>query len=440
MADVFQGITNAVTAPLRFIGTARDAILDPSGREAMLQQQSIDSNDILLAQQKTKLIVDYVLQNVAPDDRPEAFKVAMPTIYNNLPESIRSKLSPEFQQKMNTGANYKQEYDKQQQAQQQAEAMGISKATSAGELSQMAGAKIMSPGTRLRVGGGGAPTDEYVAGMLSPNQTPTVKMGETNLIYELGTKVANGTATEEEKQMFKELIAPKSTTSVNVNTAEQVQPYEQQLGLVTSQLQKQGEDPNNYVVTPTYSPTGRLYPKADKKPTAGEADIKAINDLEGLQDDIDTIKSLYKPEYVGFFEGSDIANWARQTIPKTASTEQVSFIRTVQNAADKLLRARSGAQINESEFARLSKLLAQTNNSETAFTSKLDSFNQELEKAITNRQEINKQQGRLPIGRRRSQMPTQQKALTSQDKEAIDWAKKNPNDPRAKNILSINGM
>jgi hypothetical protein len=318
--------------------------------------------------------------------------------------------------------------------------MGISKATSAGELSQMAGAKIMSPETRLRVAGGGAPTDEYVAGMLSPNQTPTVKMGETNLIYELGTKVANGTATEEEKQMFKELIAPKSTTSVNVNTAEQVQPYEQQLGLVTSQLQKQGEDPNNYVVTPTYSPTGRLYPKADKKPTAGEADIKAINDLEGLQDDIDTIKSLYKPEYVGFFEGSDIANWARQTIPKAASTEQVSFIRTVQNAADKLLRARSGAQINESEFARLSKLLAQTNNSETAFTSKLDSFNQELEKAITNRQEINKQQGRLPIGRRRSQMPTQQKALTSQDKEAIDWAKKNPNDPRAKNILSINGM
>lgn len=54
-------------------------------------------------------------------------------------------------------------------------------------------------------------------------------------------------------------------------------------------------------------------------------------------------------------------------------------------------------------------------------------------------------EGKLPISTKGPQYSPiiekkQTKELSAQDREAIDWAKKNPNDPRAKEILKLHGM
>ena len=44
------------------------------------------------------------------------------------------------------------------------------------------------------------------------------------------------------------------------------------------------------------------------------------------------------------------------------------------------------------------------------------------------------------INRFKQDIPQAQAQLSDQDKQAIEWANKNPNDPRAKQILTLHGM
>lgn len=124
----------------------------------------------------------------------------------------------------------------------------------------------------------------------------------------------------------------------------------------------------------------------------------------------ETVRALYKPEYVGkgfaqFIEASQSefqkqANTARQgkyqggalqgaLAGKIAEffgfipEEQVAFYRAILDVQDQLLRARSGAQINEREFARLAGIAYKATDEPKVFEGAYRRFGQQLNFDIT---------------------------------------------------------
>ena len=94
-------------------------------------------------------------------------------------------------------------------------------------------------------------------------------------------------------------------------------------------------------------------PTGSAKPLPAEA-AKSFGDLDALRTSIGQAEKLYKEKYVGPVAGRyySIAENI-QNLPE----DQVRFYAYVNDAKDALLRARSGAQINEQEYARLVKFL-----------------------------------------------------------------------------------
>jgi hypothetical protein len=85
-----------------------------------------------------------------------------------------------------------------------------------------------------------------------------------------------------------------------------------------------------------------------------EGAAKEFGALASLRDQIGTIQNLYSEKYVGPVAGRFYAKAENITnLPEN----QVKFYAYVNDVKDQLLRARSGAQINEQEYARLVKFL-----------------------------------------------------------------------------------
>ena len=79
-----------------------------------------------------------------------------------------------------------------------------------------------------------------------------------------------------------------------------------------------------------------------------------------------------------------MAGWlASKTVGNIPAVAEMR--RLAGNLADMLLRARSGAQINEQEYARLVSLVPQTSDPETNFFAKLRSFRDELKRVQASR-------------------------------------------------------
>jgi hypothetical protein len=112
---------------------------------------------------------------------------------------------------------------------------------------------------------------------------------------------------------------------------------------------------------------------------------------------LDVVKQTYNPDFVGkgwepFIKGAEsefqkhltLANkgqyapgaWAGavRTLLGTASVEETQFRRAVLDVSDAILRARSGAQINEQEAKRLQGLLFQVTDSPKIFEAALKRF------------------------------------------------------------------
>lgn len=118
--------------------------------------------------------------------------------------------------------------------------------------------------------------------------------------------------------------------------------------------------------------------------TAGEK--KDHGALETLLEDVGTVEQLVSdPKMlasIGPVQGR-LTRLRRATVG--TSPEEATLLRLTENMADQLLRARSGAQINESEFRRLRPLVPSVNDPDVNFPVALGLFRSELERTLKNR-------------------------------------------------------
>jgi hypothetical protein len=122
--------------------------------------------------------------------------------------------------------------------------------------------------------------------------------------------------------------------------------------------------------------------KLQKTPAAARENM--ISMQEQLSD-IQQLRALAErnQDKIGVFSGrlADLGRWLGTEPP-----EVNDMFRIADNLADKLLRARSGAQINEREFSRLRALIPDPRWSPAKFFSDLNSYERELNTIIQNQQ------------------------------------------------------
>lgn len=129
-----------------------------------------------------------------------------------------------------------------------------------------------------------------------------------------------------------------------------------------------------------------------EKPLTGAAAAK-VSELNTVLEMATDVATLFDPSFVGQLAGR--LGGVRQFTGQI-SNEEVELRRVVSDIKDTLLRARSGAQINEREFARLSKLVPDVTDQPNVFMAKLRGFvrstrqlrDQKLKVATTGRQRL----------------------------------------------------
>lgn len=122
-----------------------------------------------------------------------------------------------------------------------------------------------------------------------------------------------------------------------------------------------------------------------ENPSATERERTA--NLSTIQDQLKRVQKSYKPEYVGIVSGRAGA------VTQLVDSKEAEFRQIIQDVKDSLLRARSGAQINEQEYARLAKLVPSFNDSEAQFKGKMTAFETTLNKIATERSKAQQQGG-----------------------------------------------
>ncbi len=125
-------------------------------------------------------------------------------------------------------------------------------------------------------------------------------------------------------------------------------------------------------------------------PSAGEREKTAS--FAVLSDQIKRIKDTYKPEFVGLVSGQ------LGRVTQLANKDEAAFRQVINDVKDSLLRARSGAQINEQEYARLAKLVPDYTDSETQFSGKMQSFETTLNTIMAERAKAQKSGGVMNRG------------------------------------------
>lgn len=128
---------------------------------------------------------------------------------------------------------------------------------------------------------------------------------------------------------------------------------------------------------PSSGQSGQLY----GKPLPADAMAK-IGELSTLIDQTQIIKDSFKPDYVGPV-GGRYGSIKEKLVDLPEN--QVTFYAAVRNAKDALLRARSGAQINEQEYKRLVAFLPDENLPSGNFKARLAGFETLLKSTINNK-------------------------------------------------------
>jgi hypothetical protein len=115
--------------------------------------------------------------------------------------------------------------------------------------------------------------------------------------------------------------------------------------------------------------------------------------LEALLTDIGKVKTLYgwgtpqkRSDWVGPIAGR--TGELRERYTGGASTDQVTFYSYVRDMKDALLRARSGAQINEQEYKRLVGFLPDEKINSKSFEARLQRFEDELNNILSTKQKV----------------------------------------------------
>jgi hypothetical protein len=117
--------------------------------------------------------------------------------------------------------------------------------------------------------------------------------------------------------------------------------------------------------------------------------------FEVIKGQLDRIEKKYKPQYVGIVSGQ-IGRLTQLT-----NANEAEFRQIILDVKDSLLRARSGAQINEQEYARLSKLVPDFSDSNEQFQGKMKAFRESLN-SITQQRLQAQQSGGVYTGQRKN--------------------------------------
>lgn len=127
-------------------------------------------------------------------------------------------------------------------------------------------------------------------------------------------------------------------------------------------------------------------------PTIPASETDKLSDLMNMKEALGVARKNFSPDFVG--PGSARLQGVRQTVDMPslglgASKQGALFTQSVQDLKDRLLRARSGAQINEQEYQRLSTLVPDQYKSVPDFLAKMDRFQEVLDQTISSkRQEL----------------------------------------------------
>lgn len=246
-------------------------------------------------------------------------------------------------------------------------------------------------------------TGEVITPPLPSLQSPS----QTRLIGSIGEKIAAGTATKAETNVFNRLTETAGT-EITINNIEDItKSLPNQISLLKSGQQLLNDfsaDPENAEVlrnsdvNVVTNSKGQLQLEVKPKGPPAAAQIKELADIEGLLNSIGTIEALFDPSFVGIVEGSGALAKVSEATGLGTSTREVQFRRVTADLADRLLRARSGAQINEQEFKRLQNILPVPGLSEVAFLARLADFKREMSQVLATKQEAIRQAGQRPLG------------------------------------------
>ncbi len=111
-----------------------------------------------------------------------------------------------------------------------------------------------------------------------------------------------------------------------------------------------------------------------------ETTAKSLSELNALLEQMADVERLFKPEFVGPIHGR-VAGVKEATTGKL-SDEEIEMRATVKDMQDALLRARSGAQINEQEYKRLVAFLPDLNTMPNVFKARLNRFRRAVKTVI----------------------------------------------------------
>jgi len=117
--------------------------------------------------------------------------------------------------------------------------------------------------------------------------------------------------------------------------------------------------------------------------------LDRVGNLLGARRQTAVVEANFSPEFLGPVKGTQAAFEARRRVGSYVGTplgqQETTFRQSLADIKDMLLRARSGAQINEQEYARLSQMLPAATDEETVFKAGLSRFDLEMKKIIEDR-------------------------------------------------------
>jgi hypothetical protein len=187
--------------------------------------------------------------------------------------------------------------------------------------------------------------------------------------------------------------------------------------------------------TPLYwdASSTQLVRTTDRKPPtapaarASSAEREKTAGLDNLLSQLDRVSEMYKPEFVGVVSGR------AGSVTGIFDAEEAGFRQLVKDIGDQLLRARSGAQINEQEYQRLLKIVPAVNDGNEQFNGKMVQFRKTLEDTMTKRAKIANQSGvratppkkrQAPLeygGKKVSEVSKDGTKLRLSDGSIVDW-------------------
>lgn len=125
---------------------------------------------------------------------------------------------------------------------------------------------------------------------------------------------------------------------------------------------------------------------------------KDITGLEGALRQVDNIEKNYSEDFLGPIKGTDAAFELRRRaggmINSPLGEPETIFRQSLKDVSDQLLRARSGAAINESEYKRLNAMLPQPTDEPQVFAAGLKRFKAEMSNMAARKAQL----GRTPKG------------------------------------------